>query len=76
MSEASFNAYESSYKKLDTKEGEKNIYKLARTREKKSRDLGNVRCNKSEDNRVLIIENDIKESWKNYFHKLYNWKLS
>lgn len=46
MSKASFNAYESSYKKLDTKEGEKNIYKLARTREKKNRDLGNVRCNK------------------------------
>ena len=36
-------AHERLYKQLETKEGEKDVFKLARATEKKSRDLGNVR---------------------------------
>ena len=32
-------------------------------REKKSRDLGNIRCIKSEDQRVLVKDDEIKERW-------------
>lgn len=56
---------------MDTKEGAKDIYKLARVREKKRRDLGNIKCIKSEDNIILVREDEIKESWKNYFYKLH-----
>ena len=36
--------YHSLYQKLETKEGEKEVFKLARIRERRTRDLGNVRC--------------------------------
>ena len=47
------NAFERLYQKFETKEGEKDIFKLARAREKKTRDLGSVRCVKSEDGKIL-----------------------
>ena len=44
------------YEKLDTKEVEKDIYKIARIRERKTRDLCSVRCVKDEDQKVLVDE--------------------
>ena len=41
--------YKEVYEKLDTKEVEKDIYKIARIRERKTRDLCIVRCVKDED---------------------------
>jgi len=66
------NAYERLYQKLETKEGEKDAFKLARAREKKTRDLGNVRCIKGEDGKVLVEETKIRERWQNYFSMLLN----
>ena len=43
------NAYERLYQKLESKEGEKEVFKLASAREKKSRDLGCARCIKGGD---------------------------
>ncbi|KAM1632312.1 hypothetical protein ACFX2K_020220 [Malus domestica] len=60
------------YKRLDTKKGELDIYKLARAREKKTRDLNQVRCIKDEDGKVLATENAVKDRWKGYFHNLFN----
>lgn len=42
-------------------------------RGKKSRDLGNIRCIKSEDQRVLVKDGEIKESLE-YFCKWFNEK--
>ena len=50
-------AYEKLYKKLETKESEKDEFGLARAWEKKTRDLGNVRCIKGEHGQVLVVEN-------------------
>jgi len=41
-------------------------------REKKSRDLGCVRCIKGEDGRVLVEETEIRGRWQNYFSGLLN----
>jgi hypothetical protein len=49
---------------LGTEDGEKNIYKLAKTSEMKIRDLNGVRCIKDEDQKVLVKEEHIKESEK------------
>jgi len=57
---------------LETKEGEKDIFKLARVREKKTRNLGSVRCVKSEDGNVLTEYTKIRERWRSYFFKLFN----
>ncbi|KAM1065762.1 hypothetical protein ACFX2B_021024 [Malus domestica] len=70
--EAKLAAYDDMYKRLDTKEGELDIYKLARAREKKTRDLNQVRCIKDEDGKVLATENAVKDRWKCYFHNLFN----
>ena len=54
-------AHERLYKQLETKEGEKDVFKLARARANKTRDLGTVRCIKGEDGQVLVEETKIKE---------------
>lgn len=43
------------------------IYKLARVRENKSRDIDNIRCIKSEDNRLLVRAFDIKKGERTIF---------
>ena len=55
------NAYEMLYQKLETKEGEKDAFKLARAREKKTMALGNIRCIKGEDGKILVEETKIRE---------------
>ena len=66
------NAYESLYLKLETMKGEKDVFKLVRAREKKTRDLGNIRCIKGEDGKVLVKDTKIRERWRSYFSLLFN----
>ena len=58
--------YKEVCEKLDTKEIEKNIYRIARIRERKTRDLCTVRCVKDEDQKVLVRDEKIKERWREY----------
>ena len=37
-------AYEDLYQRLGTKEGERDIYKMAKIRERKMRDIGKIKC--------------------------------
>jgi len=46
--------YKEMYEKFNTKEVEKNIYRIARIREKKTRDLCIVRSVKDKDQKVLV----------------------
>jgi len=48
------------------------VFKLSRAREKKTRDLENVRCIKGEDGKVLVEEIKIRERWRSYFSMLFN----
>ena len=72
MREAKLAAFDEMYKRLDTKEGELDIYKLARAREKKTRDLNQVRCIKDKDRKVLATEKAVKDRWTCYFHNFFN----
>ena len=49
------------YARLDTKDEEKDIFKLARLRDRKTRDIGRVRCVKGVDNKVMVQDNEIKD---------------
>jgi len=60
------------YVRLETKEGEKDVFNLARTMEKKTRDLGSIRCIKGDDGKVLVRKANIRERWRSYFSKLFN----
>ncbi|GMP25038.1 hypothetical protein CsSME_00002089 [Camellia sinensis var. sinensis] len=70
--ETKLKVYDDLYTRLDSKEGEKRVYKLAKIRERKTRDFNQVKCIKSEDSKVLVKDDEIKERWKNYFEKLLN----
>lgn len=72
VSEERAKAYEEFYKDLGTKNGERKIYKLAKNRERKTRDLDQVRCIKDEEGKVLVTDQNIKRRWETYFYKLFN----
>jgi len=65
-------AYDKLYRKQDTKEGEKEVFKLARARERRTRDFGVVRYIKDENSKVLSEVAEIKEIWQRYFYTLLN----
>ena len=53
-------AYEDLYQRLSTKEGEKDIYRMARVRERKARDFNQVKCIKAEREHLLVKEDEIR----------------
>ena len=72
VSEAKGRAYEDLYRCLSTKEGEKNIYRMARVRDRKTRDFNQVKCIKDEREQLLVKEDEIRHRWQEYFDKLFN----
>ncbi|KAH1238660.1 LINE-1 retrotransposable element ORF2 protein [Glycine max] len=72
VSEVRAQAFDGLYQALGTRDGERSIYRLAKGRERKTRDLDQVKCVKDEEGKVLVHEKDIKERWKAYFHNLFN----
>ena len=72
MSEAKGRAYDDLYQRLSTKEGEKDLYKMARVRDRKIRDLNQVKCIKDARDQLLVKEEDIKLRWRVYFDNMFN----
>ncbi|KAJ4774896.1 Craniofacial development protein 2 [Rhynchospora pubera] len=72
VSEARGRAYEDLYQKLSTKEGEKDVYKIAKLQDRKTRDLNQVKSIKDETDRLLVRDDKIKNRWRDYFNKLFN----
>ncbi|KAJ7971514.1 Retrovirus-related Pol polyprotein LINE-1 [Quillaja saponaria] len=60
------------YQKLETKDGEKDIYRIAKQRERRTKDLIRIKCIKDEADRVLVKEEEINEKWRTYFDTLFN----
>jgi len=64
--------YDELYERLGTSEGEIEMYKLAKSREKQIRYILNVRCIRDEDKKVLTNDKEIINRRKRYFEKLVN----
>lgn len=72
MSEVKFNIYESLYEKLDMIEREKWRHINCSYKRKEEQWARYIKCIKIEEYSVLVTENETKEKWENYFHKLYS----
>jgi hypothetical protein len=72
VSEARGQTYMELYRKLDTKDGENDVYKMAKLRERKTKDFNQVKCIKDEADRLLVKDEEIKNRWREYFDKLFN----
>jgi hypothetical protein len=72
VSESRGQMYDGLYQRLGMKEGEKDIYRMAKSRERKTRDIIQVKCIKDATERLLTKDEDIKNKWQKYFDKLFN----
>ncbi|GJV57817.1 hypothetical protein Tco_1458822 [Tanacetum coccineum] len=72
VAQAKDKAYEDLYRKLDSKEGANDIYKIAKARERKRMDIGNMRYIKDKGGRTIVREEDIRKRWGEYFLSLFN----
>ena len=65
-------AYHDLYLRLSTKEGKRGIYKMDKIRERKMRDVDQVKCIKDGADQLLVKDEEIKHRWREYFDKLFN----
>ena len=65
-------AYANLHEELATKEGQQKVLKLAKTRNKSTKDITHIRQIKDEREVVIRKERDILIRWKDYFEKLLN----
>ncbi|KAK3545944.1 hypothetical protein QTP70_016948, partial [Hemibagrus guttatus] len=72
VSKAKQKACDELYTRLDTREGEKDLYRLARQRDIDGKDVQQVRVIKDRDGRVLTSEESVQRRWKEYFEELMN----
>jgi hypothetical protein len=64
VSEVKGRAYEDLYQRLSTKEGEKNIYRMARARDRKTRDFNQVKCIEDEREQLLVDDTTRRFVWR------------
>ena len=65
-------AYDNLYARLETKEGEKELYRLAKQRDRAGKDVQHVRVIKDENDNVMVNSEAVLKRWKEYFEKLMN----
>ena len=63
-------AYEDLYDRLETKEGEKELYRLARQRDRAGKDVQHVTVIKDENGNVIVTSEAVLKRWKEHFEKL------
>ena len=64
--------YDEVYEKMGTRKGEKEVYRIAKSRAKSQRDFGYVKYMRGEDGEVLVMDNEIQDRWRRYFVGLMN----
>ena len=66
------NKYEKLYEKLETKERENEFFRIAKQRNRQSKDVQQVRVIKNKTGEKLMKEEKVKQRWKEYFDNLFN----
>ena len=65
-------AYDNLYARLETKEGEKKLYRLAKQRNRAGKDVQQVRIIQKENGNVMVNSETELKRLKEYFEKLIN----
>ena len=65
-------AYDNLNATLEKKEGEKELYRLARQRDRAGKDAQHVMVIKDENGNVMVNSEAVLKRWKEYFEKLIN----
>ena len=65
-------AYDNLYARFEIKEGEKELYRLARQRDRTGKDVQHARVIKDENGNVMMNSEAFLKRWKEYFEKLMN----
>ena len=60
---------------METKEGKKELYRLARHRDRAGKDVQHVRVMKDENGNVMVNSEAVLKRWKEYFEKLMNEEI-
>ena len=64
--------YKEWYKNLDTWEGEKTIYRIAKQRAEAKRDIKEIKAIKDQQGEVMTDREKIKQRWREYYTALLN----
>ena len=65
-------AYKDLYARLKTKKDKKELYRLARQRDRAGKDVQHVRVIKDENSNVMVNSEAVLKRWKEYIEKLTN----
>ena len=60
------------YARLQTKEGEKELYRLVWQRDRAGKNVQHVKVIKDENSNVMVNSEAVLKRWKEYFEKLMN----
>ena len=60
------------YARSETKEDEKELYRLARKRDRAGKDVQHVMVIKDKNGNVMVNSEAVLKRWKEYFEKLMN----
>ncbi len=72
VAEAKAKTMNNLYEELGTKEGEKKIFKLAKMRNRRSKDVQAVKIVRDKEGKILYDEEKIKERWREHFEGMAN----
>ena len=72
VAKAKEEAYKELYNRLNTKGGEKELFRIAKQRDKSAKDIQHVRVIKDEQGRLITDEEEVVQRWKGYFENLMN----
>ncbi|XP_071688795.1 uncharacterized protein [Rutidosis leptorrhynchoides] len=64
-------AYEDLYRKVDSKEGANDIFRIAKARDRRRRDVDNIKFIKDEVGQTIVKEEEIRKRWEWYFSSLF-----
>lgn len=72
VTKARADALDDWYTMLDTKEGVKQVYEIARNQIKQKRGIDGIPALKDLDGRLVVTEGEKVEGWKKYFQNFMN----